>query len=95
MKFDFFFYIRRIILNLIYDFGIVYVGCNMYGRFPFNFQIFIIIFIILTVIDICSDVLFYVLAKKLSKKKEAEENVPSEPEPETSESEVQDETSYS
>lgn len=64
MMFDFFFYIRRIILNLIYDFGIVYVGCNMYGHFPFNFEMFIIIFIILTVIDICSDVLFYVLAKK-------------------------------
>ena len=56
MMFDFFFY--------IYDFGIVYVGCNMYGHFPFNIEMFIIIFIILTVIDIFSDVLFYVLAKK-------------------------------
>ena len=33
--------------------------------------------------------------RKLSKKKEAEENVPPEPEPETPESKVQDETSYS
>lgn len=33
--------------------------------------------------------------RKLSKKKQAEENVPPEPEPETSESEGQDETSYS
>ncbi len=82
MKFDFFFYIRRIILNLLYDFGIVYIGCNMYGHFPFNFQIFIIIFIILTVIDIVSDVWFYVLVKK---------NKDDDSEPEASESEGQDE----
>lgn len=82
MKFDFFFYIRRIILNLIYDFGIVYIGCNMYGHFPFNFEMFIIIFIILTVIDIVSDVLFYVLAKK---------NKDDDSEPDTSRNEVQDE----
>lgn len=82
MKFDFFFYIRRIILNLLYDFGIVYIGCNMYGHFPFNFQIFIIIFIILTVIDIVSDVWFYVLAKKYKD---------DDSEPEASESEGQDE----
>ena len=86
MKFDFFFYIRRIILNLLYDFGIVYIGCNMYGHFPFNFQIFIIIFIILTVIDIVSDVWFYVLAKKYKD---------DDSESDTSESEGQDETSYS
>lgn len=82
MKFDFFFYIRRIILNLIYDFGIVYIGCNMYGHFPFNFQIFIIIFIILTVIDIVSDVWFYVLVKK---------NKDDDSEPDTSGNEVHDE----
>lgn len=80
--FDFFFYIRRIILNLIYDFGIVYIGCNMYGHFPFDFQIFIIIFIILTLIDIFSDVLFYVLAKK---------NKDADSESDTSRNEVQDE----
>ena len=83
MKFDFFFYIRRIILNLIYDFGIVYIGCNMYGHFPFNFQMFIIIFIILTVIDIFNDVLFYVFARK-------DKDV-NDFEPETSKNEVQDE----
>lgn len=33
--------------------------------------------------------------RKLSKKKEAEDEIPSEPEPEAPESEVQDETSYS
>ena len=82
MKFDFFFYIRRIILNLLYDFGIVFIGCNMYGHFPFNFQMFIIIFIILTVIDIVSDVWFYVLVKK---------NKDDVSEPEASESEGQDE----
>lgn len=84
MKFDFFFYIRRIILNLLYDFGIVYIGCNMYGHFPFNFQMFIIIFIILTVIDIVSDVLFYVLAKK---NKDGDDSS----EPDTSGNEVHDE----
>lgn len=82
MKFDFFFYIRRIILNLLYDLGIVFIGCNMYGHFPFNFQMFIIIFIILTVIDIISDVWFYVLVKK---------NKDDDSEPEASESEGQDE----
>lgn len=82
MKFDFFFYIRRIILNLLYDFGIVYIGCNMYGHFPFNFQIFIIIFIILTVIDIVSDVWFYVLVKKYKD---------DDSESDTSRNEVQDE----